>query len=251
MIYLTGDTHAEFSRLGNRCFPEQKMLSKQDILIILGDFGGIWHDDRQERYWLDWLNDRPYTIAYVDGNHENYDRYYSNEFPIVDFFGGKAHQIRESVFHLLRGELFEFEGKRFFAFGGASSHDIRDGILDPTAENFKETYRKMRKQWKQFRVNHLSWWKEELPSEEELRHGRENLEAVNYQVDFVLSHCLPQRIAQAFPPEKFPPDKLTLYFDSLLSDGLEFQGWYCGHYHTTRSLEGRFHVLYEDIVRVL
>ena len=31
--------------------------------------------------------------------------------------------------------------------------------------------------WKQYRLNHLSWWKEELASEEEMEEGRNNLAA--------------------------------------------------------------------------
>ncbi len=31
--------------------------------------------------------------------------------------------------------------------------------------------------WKPYRINHLSWWKEELASEEEMEEGRNNLAA--------------------------------------------------------------------------
>ena len=31
----------------------------------------------------------------------------------------------------MRGQVYEINGKTFFTFGGASSHDIQDGILDP------------------------------------------------------------------------------------------------------------------------
>ena len=96
---------------------------------MCGDFG-IWHDNAEERYWLKWLNNKPFTTVFVDGNHENFDRLYSDEFPIVDFHGGKAHKIRDNIYHLMRGYVFEFDGKRFFCLGGASSHDISDGILD-------------------------------------------------------------------------------------------------------------------------
>ena len=41
-IFMTGDTHGDFSRFSARAFPEQKDLSKGDYMIICGDFGGIW-----------------------------------------------------------------------------------------------------------------------------------------------------------------------------------------------------------------
>ena len=35
------------------------------------------------------------------------------------------------MIHLMRGQIFEIDGKSIFTFGGASSHDITGGILDP------------------------------------------------------------------------------------------------------------------------
>ena len=252
MIYLTGDTHAEFSRFNTKNFPEQKEMTKDDMVIILGDFGGIWHDSREERYWLDWLNDKPFTLCFVDGNHECFTRYYSDEFPIVDFHGGKAHQIRDSVYHLMRGYVFDFEDQSFFVMGGASSHDIWDGILDPddfpSNEAFMSTYKEWCRLRKMFRVNKISWWKEEIPSDEELQRGLDNLKAHDNKVDFVLSHCLPQDIA--FQVGAHDSDKLTLYFSKLLQDGLQFSHWYAGHYHVNERIFGKFDVLYEDIIRI-
>ena len=40
------------------------------------------------------------------------------------------HKIRDSVIHLMRGEIYDIDDKKFFTFGGARSHDIRDGILN-------------------------------------------------------------------------------------------------------------------------
>ena len=38
--------------------------------------------------------------------------------------------IRESVLHLMRGEIFDIDEKKIIAFGGAISRDIQDGILN-------------------------------------------------------------------------------------------------------------------------
>ena len=132
MVYITGDTHAVFTRFGTKVFPEQKEMTRDDFVIICGDFGGIWYDNAYEQYWLKWLSEKPFTILYVDGNHENFDRLYSDEFEVVDFHGGKAHKIRDNIYHLMRGYVFDLCGKKFFSFGGASSHDIQDGILEPS-----------------------------------------------------------------------------------------------------------------------
>ena len=51
MTYITGDTHipCDISKLKTKRFPESKKLSKNDFLIICGDFGGVWNNDNEHR----------------------------------------------------------------------------------------------------------------------------------------------------------------------------------------------------------
>lgn len=256
MIYITGDCHGEFNKFSTAAFPEQKQMTKRDIVIVCGDFGGIWATEKNsqhESYWLKWLDEKPFTTVFVDGNHENFSRL-NNDFETVEFCGGKANKIRESVFHLKRGEVYEIEGKRFFAFGGASSHDIDDGILDrddfDTDYKFKETIRRWNKQGKMFRVKGISWWEEELPSEDEFKHAVYTLEKYNYNVDFVITHCAPQSIAEKLYNAPIKPDKLTMYFDELLGK-INFRYWFFGHYHEDRKINDKFILLYDQIIRIL
>lgn len=257
VVFVTGDTHARFLRFNTSNFPEQKQLSKDDFVIICGDFGGIWQlkTGKEEAYWLDWLQEKQFSLLFVDGNHENFTRLNSAEFETVDFCGGKAQKIRDGIHHLLRGQVYEIQGKRFFTFGGASSHDIVDGILDPsefaTDEAFHAEYRKWNRQGKQFRVKGVSWWPEELPSEAEMQAGVRALDAVDWEVDYVITHCLPHDVAAVLSGCTFYPDRLTLYFNDLLHRGLRFEHWYCGHYHTDRTVMDKYHVLYDRIERLL
>ncbi len=102
----------------------------------------------------------------------------------ANFCGGNASFIRPSVIHLKRGQVFNLQGKTFFTFGGAKSHDIRDGILepgDPRIKKWNKDYNKM------FRINGVSWWKEELPSQEEMDEGIRNLSKENNKVDYILT----------------------------------------------------------------
>ena len=256
MIFVTGDCHGDFRKFSTDSFPEQKEMTKDDIVIICGDFGAIWDCEgmsRFESYWLNWLDEKPFTTVFVDGNHENFDRL-TNEFEIVDFRGGKAHKLNDSVYHLLRGEVFDFEGKRFFAFGGARSHDIDDGILSwedfDTMEEFKETVRIWKKQRKVFRINHVSWWKEELPSDEDIQNAEKNLAKVDYKVDYVITHCAPQSIVAFLYMSHSEPDKLTLYFEDL-SHRLSFRNWFFGHYHEDKKMLDKYILLYDQIIRIL
>lgn len=251
MVFITGDCHADFNRFRKDNFFAQKDMTMNDTVIVCGDFG-LWHDCERERSALDSLAKRPFTLVFVDGNHENFDRLYSDEFKIVDFRGGKAHQIRHNVFHLMRGHVFEFDGKKFFAFGGASSHDIRDGILDEanfeSETAFENTVYLWRKWGREFRINHLSWWKEELPSQEEMDFGLKTLEENGNSVDYIISHCCPYQIAFAMGFEE--GDNITQYFYEL-SQKMQFKRWYFGHYHRNTTVYGKYTCLYDRIERVL
>ena len=131
MIYITGDCHGEFEKFDIDLFPDQKEMTKEDFMIICGDFGGIWDKEVSggwETKMLDELESKPFTTLFVDGNHENFDRLYS--YPVEEWNGGKVHKIRPSVIHLMRGQVFTIAGKKIFTFGGAKSHDISGDILE-------------------------------------------------------------------------------------------------------------------------
>ena len=192
MIYITGDTHSDFSRFTEENFPIQSEMTKNDYIIICGDFGGVWtfeEESIREKELLDWLDNKNFTTLFVDGNHENYTRLYN--YPIEEWKGGKVHKIRESVLHLMRGEIFDIDNKKIFAFGGAKSHDIQDGILNLDEE---EKIYEYRKRGAYFRIRDFSWWDLELPINQEMENGIKNLEKINYKVDYIISHCCPTNV---------------------------------------------------------
>ena len=43
-IYITGDTHGDFQRFGSKYFPQQKEMSREDYVVIAGDFGVLWDE---------------------------------------------------------------------------------------------------------------------------------------------------------------------------------------------------------------
>ena len=244
MIYITGDTHSDFSRFTEENFPIQSEMTKYDYIIICGDFGGVWtfeEESKREKEALDWLNNKNFTTLFVDGNHENYTRLYN--YPIEEWKGGKVHEIRDSVLHLMRGEIFDIDNKKIFAFGGARSHDIQDGILNLDEE---ERIYEYRKRGAYFRIRDFSWWDLELPIEEEMQNGISNLEKVNYKVDYVISHCCPTSI-QALINSTYKRDILTDYLQQI-SEKCTFKRWYFGHYHDYKQVNSQFTLLYEDIV---
>lgn len=245
MIFVTGDTHCDFSRFDLDKFPIQKEMTKNDYVIICGDFGGVWNFEEESDYEkeiLDWLEEKNFTTLFVDGNHENFRRLYN--YPVEKWCGGKVHKIRDSVIHLMRGEVFNINNKTIFTFGGASSHDIKDGILNLDEE---EKIYNFKKRGAYFRIRDYSWWDLELPTSDEMKNGIKNLEKVNYKVDYIISHCCPTSIQTLIGGPGFKKDILTDYLQQI-SEVCEFKKWYFGHYHNYRQINSQYILLYEDII---
>lgn len=245
MIYITGDCHGDFTKFSTDQFPEQKNMSKSDYVIVCGDFGGVWADTKQQKYWLDWLEKKPFTTLWVDGNHENYDLLAT--YQISEWHGGKVQFIRPSIIHLMRGQVFNIDGETFFTMGGASSHDISDGILDPAAPDFERRYFMARRYRMMVRVNHYSWWKEELPSEEEYNEARKNLDTVGWKVDHIITHCAPDSIEDIIGHGGYEHDALTAFLEKVYQKA-QFKDWHFGHYHHDVRMGNRFYLHYNDIV---
>lgn len=115
MIYATGDTHGNFQRFKPAYFPEQAGMSKEDYMIICGDFGGVWDGSKKEQKTLDWVESLPFTTLFVSGNHENFDLL--KKYPVEEWNGGQVQAIRPHVLHLTRGQVFKLQGYTFFTMG--------------------------------------------------------------------------------------------------------------------------------------
>ena len=247
MVFATGDCHGNFQRFGMRHWPGQKTMDRSDYIIICGDFG-FWSDTPEDEYWLNWLEGKPFTTLWVDGNHENFTML--NELPVCEWHGGKVHFIHPHVIHLMRGQLYDIDGYTFFTMGGAQSHDIEDGILDPEAPDFKKILQRLHSQGRRrFRVLGRSWWPEELPSDGEYLTALETLERAKWKADYVITHCAPTSIARTMN-RHYEPDALTDFLE-LVNKKLDFHYWLCGHYHDNRNLTEKHVLLWEQIVQII
>jgi len=250
VIYITGDCHSDFVRFNKENFPEQNEMSKEDYVIICGDFGGVWNaekESKRETWWMDWLEEKSFTTLFVDGNHENFDRLYS--YPVEEWKGGKVHKIRPSVLHLMRGQVYLIDDKKIFTFGGASSHDISGGILEPDDPDFKSKKKELDQEWISYRINHVSWWKQELPSDTEMEEGLQNLNLHENKVDFIVSHCCSSSTQALLGGGMFIPDVLTQYLEQIRQT-VTYKKWFFGHYHDNKNVNMEEILLYEQIVRI-
>ncbi len=256
MIYLTGDCHGDFYRFTKRQRLKLPfLLGDNDYVIVCGDLGLLWAKDGEFAYNLEWLSRLPFTILWVQGNHENYDLI--AEYPMEMWHGGKVRHIaRDKIILLERGQVFCIEGKNFFTFGGASSHDVEGGILDMNSPTYAQEKKAARKSGLSYRIKGISWWEQELPSLAEIQEARKNLSNVGYCVDYVVTHCLSssmQDLLTQYPilsrrvRSSYKADILTDFFDEL-EKKLKYKQWYCGHYHVTFNLDDKHAILYKDIV---
>ena len=246
-IIVTGDIHGNpFQRLNLENFPEGKTFTKEDYVIILGDFGLVWDDSAMEHSCLDWLENKPWTTLFIDGNHENYDLL--NKFPIEEWGGGRVQKIRSSVIHLLRGEVYDIGGYKFLAMGGARSHDIQDGILevgDPRIKIWKKD------DFKLFRINHISWWEEEIPKEEERKNALKNLAENDYKVDYILTHEAPSSDVVLMDHLLYHPDEYSKWLEMEIRQKVKYKKWFFGHYHLNLDVNEKETCLFERRIRIV
>ena len=246
-IIVTGDIHGNpFQRLNLENFPEGKTFTKEDYVIILGDFGLVWDDSVMEHSCLDWLENKPWTTLFIDGNHENYDLL--NKFPIEEWGGGRVQKIRSSVIHLLRGEVYDIGGYKFLAMGGARSHDIQDGILevgDPRIKIWKKD------NFKLFRINHISWWEEEIPNEEERKNALKNLAENDYKVDYILTHEAPSSDVVLMDHLLYHPDEYSKWLEMEIRQKVKYKKWFFGHYHLNLDVNEKETCLFERRIRIV
>ena len=227
MVYLSGDTHGLLNIQKVIDFFEQEVekreLSKDDYLIILGDAGICWDDAMQDAQVRKILHSLPVTTLFIDGNHDNHD--ILNDYPVSEWKGGKVHEIDTDIIHLMRGQIFEIDGKTFFTFGGADSVD------------------------KSERTEGINWWPEEMPSEEEYQEGYKNLNTCGYAVDYVLTHTAPSEIIEEMGWNLYDEGAELRDFLADVAFRLEFEGWYFGHWHEDLDVD-EYHCLMERIVAI-
>jgi len=231
-IYVCGDTHSniDLEKLTSKKFPEGKKLTKKDFLIILGDFGLVWAatSTRKENYYLNWINEKPWTTLVIPGNHENYDRLFSDEFPTIDFGGSTVRKIRNSIYLLNRGDIYTIENKTIFTIGGGLSID------------------------KSRREEYISWWRQEMPSMNEYWRGLEAMKQKDFNVDYILTHSCSHstfKKLQSMFDMNHKVDEgekpLRDYLEWIEQDS-DYKEWHFGHFHIDSRIDDRHWCHYNE-----
>ena len=222
MYYITGDTHGSQSLWQEKL---SRFLKQSDTIIVPGDFGIGFYNGRylSEEFFLDYLEEQDFTILFCDGNHESFDKLSKCEVSLWN--NGKVHRVRKNVIHLMRGEIYDIDGRRVFVMGGGYSID------------------------KENRVPGESWWAEEMPSEAEYRYAADNLKKHDSKVDYIITHAAPSDTVEKMASlgfgiksgivEELPLN--TFLYD--VEHSVKYERWYFGHYHIDAELEGNQYAL--------
>ena len=226
MIYYTGDIHGNPHEIIQFCSSEK--LTDQDTLVLLGDVGVNYFLHRCDIEMKRVLTTVKPTILCIHGNHEirpaNIPSYQMKE-----WMGGMVWVEKNypSLLFAVDGEIFELEGIRHLAIGGAYSVD--------------KFYRLTRG---------YGWWPDEQPSQAIKDKVVRTLESCGWQVDTILSHTCPY---QYEPREAFLPmidqstvDASTEEWLEELEQKLNYDHWFCGHWHINKRID-RMHFLFHNV----
>lgn len=234
-VFVCGDTHGLLDVKKIDKLKSKEKLDYDDYLIICGDCGVVWDKETVIEY-TQYFENVGCNVLFVDGNHENFDML--KEYPVEIWNGGKIQKISEHIFHLMRGQVFEILGKTFLTLGGADSSD------------------------REWRKEHISWWKDERIRPNDIEEAQRNLEGTNYQVDYVITHTPSIKTLNALVEiltqcgENVPLyllDKVTSTFSTnmldFVNDNVKYSQWFCGHLHIDETVE-KTQILYEKIVKI-
>lgn len=211
MIYITGDTHRDFSRLNNL------EISEDDMLIVLGDACINFFLNDEDVNLKRYLNNFKLKLFCIRGNHEERPENIST-YKEVDMFGGKVFVEDEfpNLIFAKDGEVYNIDGKSVLVIGGANSVD------------------------KEYRIAHgIEWFKDEQLTSDEKSKILEKVKGKHF--DIVLSHTCPYKYE---PREVYKSgidqakvDKSMEYFLDEIEKNIDYDKWYCGHYHTEKQVD--------------
>jgi predicted phosphodiesterase len=201
VIYVTGDVHGDISRFKRR---ELRRLKKGDSLIVCGDFGFLWDGSKEERSRLKWLGTRRYNLLFVEGGHDNLELLHS--YPKTEWNSGEVRVISGRLMQLVRGGVFEIDGKRIFAFGGGEpgERDVAAG------DDFSQP--------------------EAIPTPEELEAAKAKLAEHGNKVDYIVTHQSSLKIRRFLDIGTDEAGVLDLFLN-WVRENCSYKRWFFGSYH--------------------
>lgn len=233
-FFITGDKHRDFSSVRKFC---RRMRTRyQDVLIVLGDAGFNYHGDRRDDRLKARVSRWHITLFCLHGNKENRPENVGT-YGVRSFCGGRVYYEPRypNILFAMDGELYDFAGAQYLAVGGAHSVDKLRCLEEG-----------------------LPFWEDEMPNRDTKVRVEQQLAAANNRVFGMLTHTCPiqylprevfvstrqnaeirQKLQKAKSKKFFAPDidRSTEEWLGELEQRLDYQVWYCGHYHVDKQLD--------------
>lgn len=245
-FYITGDKHRNFDFVERFC--REMKTRKKDVLIILGDAGFNYYNDERDDLLKERIKNLNITLFCLHGNKENRPANVGT-YGKRNFCGSKAYYEPKypNIFFAIDGEIYNFNGKDYFVMGGAHSVDKKLCL-----------------------EKGLPYWDDEMPSLALMKYAEGRLAERGYKIHGVLTHTCP---FQYLPTEVFMTtrhsaklkrtpkwklfknkkkpleldiDRTTEYWLGELEQKLDYQEWFCGHYHVDKSVD-KIIMMFRDI----
>ena len=102
---------------------------------------------------------------------------------------------------------------------------------------------------KRYNTPHRSHVVKTRLTDEEYAEARRNLDAVGWQVDYIITHCAPTSIA-LIGSRHNEADRLTDFLQEV-RERAKYHYWLFGHYHDNKAIDEKHILLWEQIVRVI
>ena len=216
--YITGDKHGRLKPV--KRFAQDNGLTEEDAVIVLGDVGFNYFNDRRDYWTKNTVTDIKPVVFCIHGNHEmrpqslprlyREDRWHGGTVFIEDAF--------PNILFAKDGEVYDFDGARAIAIGGAYSVD------------------------KWYRIEQgLRWFEDEQPNKEIKACVEAKLDKLNWKVDIVLSHTCPfcYEPTEAFLPglDQSLIDSTTELWLDRVERRLDYKKWYCGHWRIDKHVD--------------
>lgn len=229
MVYVTGDVHGYYGRLVRFC-ESLPAPTQDDVLVVLGDAGvNFWLDDH-DLPMKQALGNLPLTVLCVHGNHEArpHPAYGYRE---VAWRGGSVYVDDRfpSLLFAKDGSVFELDCGSCLVAGGAYSVDKRFRLSDGRR-----------------------WFADEQPGPDERLAVEQACIDTAWKVDYVFSHTSPlgYRPTEAFMASirQNEVDTGTEEWLQYLERSLEYECWFCGHFHINKRAPQNMWVLFKQVV---
>jgi Icc-related predicted phosphoesterase len=217
LICITGDIHGDLKRFSDK---KIKKLKKGDMLIVCGDFGFIWDGGKKEQQILKKIGKKKFYTLFIEGCNDNLNLI--AEYPTAEFCGGMVHEISGNLKHLIRGNVYDFLGQRFFVFGGGLTKDL------------------------DIRQNAGTYFESELADNAEINASLKKIAASHRKFDYIVTHEPPASIKELLSFETNQISFVHNFFEAVKKD-CSFTQWFFGKAHKNKIIPPKYTCLFDGV----